>query len=146
MRPPRHLNFSTLGGNLFLTHSGHLLPIENYGPRFGGANSHLKCFTLDCKPHQCELEVMARWHQQNHIICGKQRRDTETTEPEKKERKLLVKAANSSPNLSTPRLHLDSFDPMYTLMFLWRESLPIFNIVQHKNHFRPVGENEKKQH
>lgn len=30
-------------------------PAENNGLRPGGADSHLSCFTLDCKPHQCTM-------------------------------------------------------------------------------------------
>lgn len=54
-------------------------PAENHGLRTGDTYLHCSCFTVGWKPLQCQPEVIARWSQQNHIICKKQRRYPEAT-------------------------------------------------------------------
>ena len=58
-------------------------PFSSHGLRFGGAGSHLGCFTLSCESFQQELEVTDWWSQLDHIICKEQRPDPEVTKPDR---------------------------------------------------------------
>jgi len=57
-------------------------PAEHHVLRFGGADSHPRCFTLGCKMPQWMPEVTVQGGQQDHIICKQPITDPETPIPD----------------------------------------------------------------